>query len=178
MGESSIRKFGFLSSVPEVSSEPYKWNRCPDIHNKPLYLIPGFTLMRWTWKTSKDRLKPWLSHSWGHRCVCWSYQEIFVSFLTSLKFGRQGHFPQSWCDCLLYCFHHFFLVGTDWRKELREIEESRLTPGFEYYDRGMFWGGRDCRSGTGLEGADSELHSFFNIVSGDAYETLTRKISQ
>lgn len=100
---------------------------------------------------------------------------LFVSFLTSLEFGRQGHLPQSWCDCLLYSFHHFFLVGTDWRKELREIKESRITPGFEYYDRGMFWGGGECRSGTGLEGADSELHSFFNILSGDAYETLTRR---
>lgn len=78
---------------------------------------------------------------------------------------------------MLYSFHHFFLVGTDGRKELREIEESRITPGFEYYDRGTFWGGRECRSGTGLEGADGELHPFFNTLSGDAYETLTRRRS-
>lgn len=59
---------------------------------------------------------------------------------------------------MLYSFHHFFLVGTDWRKELREIEESRITPGFEY-DRGMFWGGRECRSGTGRDQIVNYIHS-------------------
>ena len=53
-GDIFCHEFGLLSSVPEITSELWRWNECLVIHNKTLCTITGFMLMRWllesTWR--------------------------------------------------------------------------------------------------------------------------------
>ena len=41
VGASFVRIFALLSSVPEITSEPWSWNTCLVIHNKPFPLQLG-----------------------------------------------------------------------------------------------------------------------------------------
>lgn len=52
-GDIFCHEFGLLSSVPEITSELWRWKECLVIHNKPLCTVTGFMLMRWLWKHLK-----------------------------------------------------------------------------------------------------------------------------